>query len=108
MIGMYCRGHHNGVDPLHSERSGGVVPKQKKEGVKGLCPECAELAEYCDARVDHCPMGERKSSCRLCPTHCYDPRHREAIRAVMRYAGPRMMLSHPLMAIRHLYYETFK
>jgi hypothetical protein len=27
---------------------------------------------------------------------------RERIREVMRYSGPRMLLSHPLMAIRHL------
>ena len=27
---------------------------------------------------------------------------RARIREVMRYAGPRMLLSHPLMALRHL------
>ncbi|MBQ1981272.1 MAG: nitrous oxide-stimulated promoter family protein, partial [Alistipes sp.] len=29
-------------------------------------------------------------------------------REVMRYAGPRMIYSHPLMAFRHLYYEMIK
>ena len=27
---------------------------------------------------------------------------RERIRAIMRYAGPRMMLHHPVAAVRHL------
>ncbi|MDR2525428.1 MAG: nitrous oxide-stimulated promoter family protein, partial [Oscillospiraceae bacterium] len=32
---------------------------------------------------------------------CYRADMREKIRAVMRYAGPRMLLHHPVMAIRH-------
>ena len=34
--------------------------------------------------------------------HCYAPAQREQIRAIMRYAGPRMILHHRVAAIRHL------
>ena len=61
--------------------------------------------EYVRERVDKCPQGDGKRSCRVCPIHCYRPDQREAIRRVMRYAGPRMMLHHPIMAIRHLLSE---
>ncbi|MBD9245121.1 MAG: nitrous oxide-stimulated promoter family protein [Coriobacteriaceae bacterium] len=33
--------------------------------------------------------------------HCYAPAQRQAIKDVMRYAGPRMLLSHPAMTVRH-------
>jgi hypothetical protein len=37
-----------------------------------------------------------------CPVHCYQPRMRESIREVMRYAGPRMLTRHPFLAVAHL------
>ena len=37
-----------------------------------------------------------------CPVHCYRPGMREAVREVMRYAGPRMVVRHPVLALRHL------
>ena len=43
-----------------------------------------------------------KTSCEECGNHCYAPAQREQIRAIMRYAGPRMILHHPVAAIRHL------
>jgi len=81
MIALYCHKHHNIGD--------------------GLCPECQALVEYAHLRLDHCKFGERKPSCQKCPVHCYQPEMREAIRKVMRYAGPRMFWHHPLAAIRY-------
>jgi hypothetical protein len=81
MIGMYCR-HHHGSD--------------------GLCSECAELADYADLKLDRCPYGGEKPACTNCPIHCYKADPRERMRAVMRYAGPRMLLKHPYLAIHHL------
>lgn len=46
-------------------------------------------------------MHEKKN-CNQCPNHCYAPDKREEIRAVMRFSGPRMLLVHPVAAIRHL------
>jgi hypothetical protein len=67
-----------------------------------LCPACAELLDYARTRLEKCPYLEDKPACRRCPIHCYKKNMRERIRDVMRYAGPRMILHHPLMAMRHL------
>ena len=82
MIELYCHGHH---------------------GTRGhaLCPECEALRSYADARVDHCPHMETKTFCSACKVHCYKPEMREKIRAVMRWAGPRMLPVHPVLSIRH-------
>jgi hypothetical protein len=83
MIKIYCRDQH--------KTEGGV-----------LCQECRELAEYALLRLKNCPFQENKTTCGNCPIHCYKPYMREKIRAVMRYAGPRMMRHHPLLAIGHM------
>ena len=67
-----------------------------------LCPSCEALLEYALARLDRCPFQEAKPTCAKCPVHCYKPALREKIREVMRYAGPRMVREHPLMALQHL------
>jgi len=68
-----------------------------------LCPSCQALLEYALARLDKCPFQEAKPTCAKCPIHCYRPAQREQIRAVMRYAGPRMLLHHPILALVHLW-----
>ncbi len=67
-----------------------------------LCPACQELLTYAKARLDKCPYQKVKPTCALCPIRCYKPAMRERIREVMRYAGPRMLRRHPILAIRHL------
>lgn len=69
---------------------------------KGLCPECRELAGYAVMRSDRCPFMETKTFCSNCRVHCYKPEMREKIREVMRFSGPRMLLHHPVMAVRHV------
>ena len=82
MIALYCR---------------------KKHGTKaGLCPECAELEAYARMRSDKCPFMETKTFCSNCKVHCYKPVMREKIRNVMRFSGPRMLFSHPMMAVSHV------
>ena len=83
MIALYCRKNHG-----------------SKKGE--LCPECQALTEYAIQRSDHCPFMETKTFCSNCKVHCYKPEMREKIKAVMRFSGPRMMLYHPVMAIRHV------
>jgi len=82
MIRLYCHENH------------------QVEG--GLCPECDELLAYARDRLDRCPFQEGKTTCAKCPIHCYKPAMRERIRSVMRYAGPRMIYRHPIMALCHL------
>jgi hypothetical protein len=69
---------------------------------RDLCPECSELLAYAGRRLDKCPFGEMKPACSNCPIHCYKPDMREQIRAVMRYAGPRIVWRHPVLAAYHL------
>lgn len=88
MIRLYCRKNYG----------------HRKEGVMvdGLCEGCRELLEYAHKRLEYCKFGEGKASCQKCPVHCYKPEMRERIRVVMRFSGPRMILHHPIVAIRHL------
>lgn len=76
---------------------------KKQHGTKeGLCPECAALDAYARMRSDKCPFMETKTFCSNCRVHCYRAEMREKIREVMRFSGPRMLLYHPVMAIRHV------
>lgn len=85
MIAIYCAGVHK-TDALKSEN---------------FCDECKQLAEYVSERVDKCPFMQTKTFCSKCKVHCYSKENRDAIRRVMRYAGPRMIFYAPLMALRH-------
>ncbi len=82
MISLYCKDHH----------ARGRV----------LCVECEELRVYAEKRLGKCPFGQDKPTCVNCPVHCYQAAMREKARIVMRYAGPRMLLRHPYLAIMHL------
>ncbi len=82
MIRIYCQDHH---------------------GTTGtLCAGCQEILAYANLRLAKCPFQEGKTTCAQCPVHCYKPAMRGRIRLVMRYAGPRMLYYHPVLAIRHL------
>lgn len=67
-----------------------------------LCAECRELSAYAYERLLKCPFQEKKSTCANCTVHCYRPDKREQVRQMMRYAGPRMLLRHPVLTILHL------
>lgn len=83
MLRMYCRAHHG--------------PKQAN-----LCDSCSELHDYSRRRLERCVFGEAKPTCANCTVHCYRAAMRERIRVVMRWAGPRMLWHHPVLAIRHM------
>ena len=68
----------------------------------GLCEDCAELLAYATRRLDRCVFGDDKPTCAKCTVHCYTAAMREEVRSVMRYAGPRMVWRHPVLAVRHL------
>ena len=81
MIRLYCKGN---------KHAGGA-----------LCEDCQALCEASKTRLAHCRHGEQKTFCGQCKTNCYPPILQENMRAVMRYSGPRIMLYHPIMALRH-------
>ena len=84
MVEIYCADHH--------VAGGGM-----------LCPDCEQFLDYAGRRLDKCPYGEDKPVCAKCPIHCYKPVQREQARAIMRYAGPRMLLSHPWLSLTHMF-----
>lgn len=79
MVQIYCRDHHRAQ----------------------LCPECRELLDYAQVRLERCRFGAEKPTCAKCPVHCYQKSRREQVRTVMRYAGPRMLWEHPFLSLRH-------
>ncbi len=111
MIALYCKGNHSAHRSAPPRERGGET-RQVPEGAAlrergsgerwDLCPECAELEAYAHARSERCPFMEEKTFCSNCTVHCYRPEMRVRIRTVMRYAGPRMLFHHPVMAIRHM------
>ncbi len=74
----------------------------------GICPACRDLLSYSHQRLDRCPYGELKPTCKECPIHCYQPARREEMRVVMREAGPRMLVRHPILAVVHLWKDHFR
>jgi hypothetical protein len=68
----------------------------------GLCEDCAALLAYATRRLDRCVFGDEKPTCAKCTVHCYSADQREEVRSVMRYAGPRMVWRHPVLAVRHV------
>ncbi len=70
-----------------------------------LCQNCRELLAYAETKLDRCPYGQKKPTCNKCPIHCYKPEPKERMRLIMRYSGPRMLLKHPILAVRHLRHE---
>ena len=81
MIHLYCHDQH---------------------GSNKLCAQCKELLGYSCIRLERCQFQEGKTACTKCPVHCYKPIMRERVREVMRYAGPRMIYRHPVLAVLHL------
>ena len=80
---------------------------RRYEGNKEFCQNCSDLLSYAETRLDKCKFGNEKPTCKKCPIHCYKPDMREKMRTVMRWAGPRMMIYHPIEAIKHLIREKF-
>jgi hypothetical protein len=82
MVDLYCRDHH--------------APNGQQ------CRECTALVDYATRRLDRCVFGDDKPTCANCKVHCYNDLMRERVREVMRYAGPRMIWRHPVLALLHL------
>ncbi|MEI6860044.1 MAG: nitrous oxide-stimulated promoter family protein [Shewanella sp.] len=83
MVKIYCKAHHNAE-------------------LVSNCQECQEFLTYAYTKLDRCPYGQGKPTCNKCPVHCYKPHMKEKAREIMIFAGPKMLLPHPIMALRHL------
>lgn len=91
MLRIHCAGRHAAAAARDAD---------------GLCADCAALRDYARKRLALCPYGADKPTCANCRIHCYGARQREAVREVMRYAGPRMLLRHPWLAVMHLLVDS--
>ena len=87
---------------IQGKRSDYDLPPETTKGTLDAYARYQELLDYARLRLGKCPYQEGKPTCANCPIHCYRPEMREKIRATMRYAGPRMLLRHPILAILHL------
>ena len=76
-----------------------------KHGTKGeeLCETCKALTEYALFRLEKCPFKKNKQFCSFCKIHCYKPDMRQKIKDVMKWAGPRMIFTHPVFAFKHVF-----
>ena len=70
---------------------------------EGLCEDCRALTEYALFRLEKCPFKVNKKFCSFCKIHCYKPDMREKIKDVMKWAGPRMIFTHPVFAMGHVF-----
>ncbi len=83
MISMYCRKFH---------------------GVKrNICSECKELNDYAYYRLDRCFHSPLKPSCNKCKTQCWEPAYKDKIIKIMMFSGPRLLFTHPILAIKHIF-----
>lgn len=83
MITIYCRSHHP---------------------ASGICGDCGSILQYANERIDMCPYsGAPKPACGLCRTNCFTPEMHRRFSEIMRYAGPRMMLRHPVLTMAHIW-----
>ena len=82
---IYCTAHH--ADEL--------------KDAAGLCSSCRETVEATLSRTQVCPYGHQ-GNCQDCDIHCQRGEARDRIRAIMRYAAPRMAYRHPLMTLEYV------
>ena len=82
---IYCRAHH----------------AECAQDAAGLCPECREVVETTLAKAQTCPYGH-SGNCQDCDTQCQRGTSKQRVKAMMRYAAPRMVYRHPLMTLSYV------
>lgn len=81
---IYCAAHH--VD----------APKNPH----GMCAECAATIAFTHDRASNCPNGHT-GNCADCAIKCNRGEQQQRIKAIMKYAAPRMLFKHPLMTLEY-------
>lgn len=81
MINRYCRDHHS---------------------TETLCQECREIEVYAFKRLEECTLSSNKPPCSKCSIHCYSEPFKTNIKKIMRYSGPRLLLTNPILSFIHL------
>lgn len=82
---IYCVGNHG----------------NRPRDAAGLCLDCRQTVDVTLRRTEACPFGH-EGNCQDCTVHCQRGDAQARIRAMMRYAAPRMALRHPVMTADYL------
>jgi hypothetical protein len=86
MTNIYCNAHHDA----------------------NRCSVCSAFVHYVEQKLDRCVYGDKKPACKKCPIHCYKPEEKKLARTIMVYSGPKMLLKHPILSIKHFIKATKK
>mgnify|MGYP002624333519 CR=1 FL=1 len=81
-FGLYCNANHGTTD-------------------NKLCPKCTALLTTVMLKIKRCPYGISKPICDSCETPCFGEVPTREFRSIMKSGQKKMLLSHPLMAVRH-------
>ncbi len=81
-FGVYCNANHGTTD-------------------NKLCPKCTALLTTVMLKIQRCPYGISKPICDACETPCFGENPTKEFRAIMKSGQKKMLLSHPLMAVKH-------
>ena len=81
-FGLYCNSNHGTTD-------------------NKLCPKCTALLTTVMLKIQRCPYGISKPICDACETPCFGEVPTKEFRNIMKSSQKKMLLSHPLMAVRH-------
>lgn len=100
-VRVYCRGRHRDAERGPVELRTMDLAALYRRPVE-VCETCRKLLQHALVVRMRCPH-DPKPTCKNCPTHCYAPEYRAQIRAVMRYAGIRLMLKGRLHYALHLF-----
>lgn len=96
-VEAYCTGKHSRGDQS-------IVALPAEMGNRSLCQECASFLEYAITKRLQCPLEADKPTCKNCRIHCYDTLRREKVRAIMSYAGRRLMMRGRLDYLWHYFF----
>jgi hypothetical protein len=94
MTRLYCK---------ESKHIGAKFGPAAKSEFRGLCGDCAALMHYGLKQLENCPHGTEKPTCANCAIHCYKKPWEEKMKAMMRFAGPKMLWKHPRLALWHIW-----
>lgn len=81
-FGVYCNANHGTTD-------------------NKLCPKCTALLTTVMLKIQRCPYSIAKPICDACETPCFGENATNEFRAIMKAGQKKMLLSHPLMAVKH-------
>jgi len=79
-----------------------IYCKAKHDSSGKLCADCANLLLYAKTKIEKCPFNDKKPNCGSCKIKCYSKPMQDKIIKIMKYVGPRLVFTHPIMTINHL------